>query len=239
MTNDFYHALHRALKGVRLEDVFNKLNLAPYFAPLEIPVKKKDYWVPGHVAGANAAYFQNKLYQALRIPDGWIDEWSDTVRRQLILVEKYWTYPYLDKLEPQMVSVEVLKSLLDLYDQLKDDNAGMAEGIKIAVMAGLNDYMRINEATQPINRPGFATGEVQKDMRANPGFAMPKVAEAYDRFHDEDTGEVQKDMREDMRANRPDAPGMTQDEHELANAGEKIQAIKSIRARYALGIKRG
>ena len=135
------------------------------------------------------------------------------------------------ELEPNMVTVEVLKSLLDLYDQLKDDNPGMAEGIKIAVMAGLNDYMKVlNPAAVHGLRPPTAYElPAAKAMRGDITGLAEKAGPV--------EGIKMRLRQEVVDAPSPFPPQLTQDEHDLAKQGEKIQAIKSIRARMGIDRK--
>lgn len=149
-----------------------------------------------------------------------------------------------------MISVEVLKSLFDLYEQLKDQNPKMANGIKNAITSGVVDYFGTDEW------PNEYFGETaNQDIKKQPHARLPapwlreQAAEqvADNPYIEEITYQPRPKFAENELPldNLPtdkvwrtgEGMVLTADEHEMAKADRKIDTLKSIRARLNLGLK--
>lgn len=141
-----------------------------------------------------------------------------------------------------MISVEVLKSLFDLYEQLKDQNPKMANGIKNAITSGVVDYFGTDDeyfgetANQDIKKQPHARlpAWLREQAADNPYIEeityqpRPKFAE----------NELPLDnLPTDKVWRTGEGMVLTADEHEMAKADRKIDTLKSIRARLNLGLK--
>ena len=129
------------------------------------------------------------------------------------------------------------------YQQLTQDERDLArQGEKIQCIKSIRARMGIGlKEAKDLYEVNLAAMEVKDLYEANPFAAAPQqqiptntaqtIAEQFIEFKE----------KAQLEPPLPDQPPLfhllTQDEHDLAKQGEKIQSIKSIRARMGIGLK--